>query len=112
MTTRIPTWVQQAFLSPNVTELTITLGIIAEPEHFQWEVELRNPVDGTLLDLQAMPAGSLDRWTSHVLDCVWIAEEMIERQYGATGALRRAPSLRESLQRLGHPPPRSADPFP
>lgn len=109
---QIPHWVQGAMFSSNVTELTLTMGFIAEPSHFQWQLELRNPIDNTLLDLQSMPAGYPARWGVAWLELGWLAEQMLVGHYGPYSTLGRAQSLRERLQSLGIPPPRSADPFP
>lgn len=108
----VPSWVQGAMFSSNVTELTLTMGFIAEPQHFQWQLELRNPIDQTLLDLQAMPAGYPARWGAAWLELGWLAEQMLITHYGKDSMFGRAQSLRERLESLGIPPPRSADPFP
>lgn len=108
----LPDWVQQAFIAPNVSELTIKLGMIAEPEHLQWQLEMHNPVDGTLLDLQAKPYFGSEHLERALLDLIWLAEEMIARNYGRGSLIGQACTLRERLRALGVPPPRTAEPFP
>lgn len=112
MSRQLPDWVQAALIPANVTELRITFGFIEDPEHMQWQLELVNPVDGTLLDLRSMPAGYIDRWGACWLELGWLAEQALVDHYGPTSRIARAPSLRERLESLGVPPPRSADPFP
>lgn len=108
----VPSWVQAVMFPANVTEMTIKLGFIMDPEHFQWEMELRNPADGTLLDLRSMPAGYVDRWGSCWFEIGWLVEQALVDHYGRNSRIGRAPSLRERLESLGVPPPRQADPFP
>lgn len=112
MSRDLPDWVQHALIPANVTELRITLGFIMDPEHFQWQLELVNPVDNTLLDLRSMPHGGVDRWGATWLEIGWLAEQALVDHYGRGSRIGRAPSLRERLESLGVPPPRSADPFP
>lgn len=109
---RIPGWVQEAFLAPNVSEITMTVGIINEPEHCQWQLEMRNPVDGTLLDLQSKPHFLGTHLPVFLLEGVWLMEEMIVRNYGTASTIGRACNLRERLRSLGVSPPHTAEPFP
>lgn len=40
---------------PPVVEVTLRVGIVAESDHLQWQVEVRNPVTHELLAMESKP---------------------------------------------------------
>lgn len=114
MTTRrdMPEWVQASLMAQEILEMTIQLGVVVEGDHLQAQIELRNPVDGVLLDLWSTHHARLDRWDHLALTVMHQIESMIADQVGTRSALYRHLILRERLQALepGSPPP--DNPFP
>lgn len=109
---KVPHWVQEALLPPNVSEITLKVMLMAEPEHIATEIEMRNPVDGELLDLTARPHFTHEHLGELLLEQIWLLEDMICRHYGTSSPFGRGATLRERLRALGVPPPMNADPFP
>lgn len=108
----MPEWVQASLMAQEILEVTIQLGVVVEGDHLQCQVELRNPVDGVLLDLWSTHHLRLDRWQHMMLTVMQQVEQMVADQVGTRSRLYRSLVLRELLQQLdrGSPPP--DDPFP
>lgn len=108
----LPEWVQNSLMAQEIIEVTIQLGVVVEGDHLQAQIEIRNPVDGTLLDLWSTHHHRLERWQHLVLTMLWQVESMVADQVGSSSALARHLNARELLQELdrGSPPPHH--PFP
>lgn len=57
-------WQQRSMLPPEVIEATLSVGIVASSDHFQIQVEVRDPSSGELLSLFSMP--SVRREARHI----------------------------------------------
>jgi len=103
----MPEWVQASLMAQEILEVTIKLGVVVEGDHLQCQVELRNPIDGVLLDLWSTHHLRLDRWEHMLLTTMQQVEQMTADQVGNRSALFRHLILRERLQSLepGSPPP-------
>lgn len=112
MPTKLPSWVQTSMLAQEIVEVTISLGVVVEGDHLQAQIELRNPVDGTLLDLCAWPHTTLDRWVPLMVKVIYKIEAMLADQVGTSSPFYRHLLLRELYEQLdsGSPPP--GEPFP
>jgi hypothetical protein len=95
---REPWWVQNALFESNIVEVHIHLGYIAEPEHFQLQVETRDPITGTLLDLWAMPHGQHSDLAAMLLKGLRESLHQIDRNGHATETARQ--QLRIVAQRI------------
>lgn len=51
----VNTWEQLTMFGPLAVELNIRVGIVAESDHCQVQVEWWDPSDGTLLGMQSQP---------------------------------------------------------
>lgn len=62
-------WEQLSLLDPDVTELVLRIGIVDSANHWQHQLELRDPSSGKLLAMESAPALDLANWPHH-LDAV------------------------------------------
>lgn len=40
---------------PDIVEITLRVGVVVSADHFQWQIEARNPVTGELLEMRSAP---------------------------------------------------------
>lgn len=40
---------------PDIIEITLRVGVVVSADHFQWQIEARNPVTGELLEMRSAP---------------------------------------------------------
>ena len=59
---RADSWYQQALTPPEVVELRIRLGLIAETDHAQCMVEMFDPVTGVQIAQASIPHEALAQW--------------------------------------------------
>lgn len=57
----LPGWVQSALFESSLIEIHLWVGYMTDPDHSQIQVEARDPISNTLLDLCAMPHVYSDR---------------------------------------------------
>lgn len=55
MTTEPTEHVQTTMLPPEAVKITLRLGLVGATEHGQWQLEVHNATDGTLLDMVSRP---------------------------------------------------------
>jgi hypothetical protein len=108
----LPEFVQASLMAQEILEMTIKIGVVVEGDHLQAQIELRNPVDGVLLDLWSTHHARLERWEHLLMTVSQQAEQMVADQVGSRSPLYKWLLLRERLSALepGSPPP--DEPFP
>lgn len=72
-------YVQQTLLPPEAIEAVLRIGIVNAANHVQYQLEVRNPSDGTLLALESRPAAQLAllgseayEWLQRLLDATYV----------------------------------------
>lgn len=55
-------WFEQVLFASEVVEINVRIGLIRDRQHGQWLVEVKDPTDGRLIDMQSCPHFDLARW--------------------------------------------------
>lgn len=51
-----PPWTQETLLPPEAVEIKLLVGLVGASGHAQWQLEVRNATDGSLLAMRSCPA--------------------------------------------------------
>jgi hypothetical protein len=58
-------WEQQTLLPPEIVEIVIKIGIVNGIDHYQAQIEWRDPAPDTLLGMRSWPSMTRDQFSHH-----------------------------------------------
>lgn len=70
-------WEQSTMFPPDVVEITAKVGVMALADHVQFQIEVRDPRTGALLQLWSLPHTSVDQATLEVEEFLGRVRETI-----------------------------------
>lgn len=66
ISTGVNGWEQTRLINPDVFQITLQIGLLPPENHYQWQIEVENPVSGELLACWSRPHFNLDAMPTEI----------------------------------------------